>query len=82
MNGWLGGISRKGRLRSFATLTEQRSCFPGASRVKGSVAEGVCEPLQLYTEGGEVLQLQRGDRGGLEILGTKKATIRRWWLSS
>jgi len=21
--------------------------------VKGSVAEGVCEPLQLYTEGGE-----------------------------
>ena len=53
MNGWLGGISRKGRLRSFATLTEQRSCFPGASRVKGSVAEGVCEPLQLYTEGGE-----------------------------
>jgi len=79
MNGWLGGISRKGRLRSFATLTEQRSCFPGASRVKGSVAEGVCEPLQLYTEGGEGAAAARG---GLEILGTKKATIRRWWLSS
>jgi len=81
MNGWLGGISRKGRLRSFATLTEQRSCFPGASRVKGSVAEGVCEPLQLYTEGGEGAAAAAA-RGGLEILGTKKATIRRWWLSS
>ena len=73
MNGWLGGISRKGRLRSFATLTQRGCCFPGASRVKGSVAEGVCEPLQLYTEGGEGAAVAAGRSGWPGEFGNKKS---------
>jgi len=91
MNGWLGGISRKGRLRSFATLTQRGCCFPGASREGGSGAENrktkdennfaiLCTFTQKEAK---CCSCAWSGVRGLEICGEqKKPTIFRWWVSS